>query len=124
MEYKNFWKSVSDDLKTSLPAHAYEAWIETLTPVGITNHILILEAPNQFAYDWIINNYNDIILSSIKEVDSKIQLKISIAPQSEQSISATELDANEPTKQSNPGRRRNLAILEPTGSSMPSILGN
>ena len=108
MEYKKFWETASKDLKTSLPAHAYEAWIETLTPVGITNNILILEAPNQFAYDWIINNYNDIILSAIKEVDNKVQLKVSIAPQSEQSISATKLDASEPTKQSNPGRRSNI----------------
>ena len=108
MEYKKFWETASKDLKTSLPAHAYEAWIETLTPVGITNNILILEAPNQFAYDWIINNYNDIILSAIKEVDNKVQLKVSIAPQSEQSITATKLDASEPTKQSNPGRRSNI----------------
>ena len=108
MEYKKFWETASKDLKTSLPAHAYEAWIETLTPVGITNNILILEAPNQFAYDWIINNYNDIILSAIKEVNNKVQLKVSIAPQSEQSISATKLDAGEPTKQSNPGRRSNI----------------
>ena len=108
MDYKNFWLIVAEDLKKTLPDHAYEAWIETLSPVGITNDIFILEAPNQFAYDWIINNYQDIILSSLKEQDEKLQLKISIAPQSEQSISATGLDSQEPTKQSNPGRRNNI----------------
>src|SRR6056300_1143335 len=108
MDYKNFWLIVAEDLKKTLPDHAYEAWIETLSPVGITNDIFILEAPNQFAYDWIINNYQDIILSSIKEQEEKLQLKISIAPQSEQSISATGLDSQEPTKQSNPGRRNNI----------------
>ena len=65
MNYKEIWKKTEEDLKTSLPAHAYEAWIETLSPVGVTNQIFILEAPNQFAYDWIINNYHDIILSSL-----------------------------------------------------------
>ena len=84
MDYKNIWNKTDKDLKSSLPAHAYEAWIETLSPVGITNDIFIVEAPNQFAYDWIINNYHDIILSSLKEVDSALQLKVSIAPQSEQ----------------------------------------
>lgn len=108
MDYKNFWREVADDLKKSLPDHAYEAWIETLSPVGVTNDIFILEAPNQFAYDWIINNYQDIILSSLKEKKQNLQLKISIAPQSEQSISATDLDSQEPTKQSNPGRRNNI----------------
>ena len=57
MDYKQIWKKTDEDLKSSLPAHAYEAWIETLSPVGITNDIFIVEAPNQFAYDWIINNY-------------------------------------------------------------------
>ena len=61
MDYKKIWKKTDEDLKSSLPAHAYEAWIETLSPVGITNDIFIVEAPNQFAYDWIINNYQDII---------------------------------------------------------------
>ena len=83
MNYKEIWNKTDKDLKSSLPAHAYEAWIETLSPIGITNDIFIVEAPNQFAYDWIINNYQDIISSSLKEVDKKLQLKISIAPQSE-----------------------------------------
>ena len=108
MDYKNIWKKTDEDLKSSLPAHAYEAWIETLSPVGITNDIFIVEAPNQFAYDWIINNYQDIILSSLKEVDSALQLKVSIAPQSEQNISSVELDKEETTKQSNAGKRNNI----------------
>ena len=47
----------------------------TILTVGITNDIFIVEAPNQFAYDWIINNYQDIILSSLKEIDSALQLR-------------------------------------------------
>ena len=74
MNYKNIWIATAKDLKKSLPDHAYEAWIETLSPVGITNDIFILEAPNQFAYDWIINNYQDIILSSLKEENEKFFL--------------------------------------------------
>ena len=108
MDYKEIWKKTSEDLKSSLPAHAYEAWIETLSPVGITNKIFIVEAPNQFAYDWIINNYQDIISSSLKEVEEDLQLKVSIAPQSEQNISSVELDSEETTKQSNAGKRNNI----------------
>ena len=108
MDYKKIWKKTDEDLKSSLPRHAYDAWIETLSPVGITNNIFIVEAPNQFAYDWIINNYQDIISSSLKEVDGSLQLKVSIAPQSEQNISSVELDKEETTKQSNAGKRNNI----------------
>ena len=108
MDYKEIWNKTDEDLKSSLPAHAYEAWIETLSPIGITNDIFIVEAPNQFAYDWIINNYQDIISSSLREVDEKLRLKVSIAPQSEQSVTSVELDSEETTKQSNAGKRNNI----------------
>ena len=108
MDYKEIWNKTDEDLKSSLPAHAYEAWIETLSPIGITNDIFIVEAPNQFAYDWIINNYQDIISSSLREVDEKLRLKVSIAPQSEQSVTSVELDSEETTKHSNAGKRNNI----------------
>ena len=108
MDYKEIWNKTDEDLKSSLPAHAYEAWIETLSPIGITNDIFIVEAPNQFAYDWIINNYQDIISSSLREVDEKLRLKVSIAPQSEQSVTSVELDSEETTKQSNAGKRNKI----------------
>ena len=47
MNYKKLWEEAVKILKKTLPEHAYEAWIETLSPVGITNDIFILEAPNQ-----------------------------------------------------------------------------
>ena len=40
--------------------------------------------------------------------DKKLELKVSIAPQSEQNISSTDLDKEEPTKQSNAGKRNNI----------------
>ena len=108
MDYKKIWKKTKEDLKRSLPEHGYEAWIETLAPVGATNNIFILEAPNQFAHDWIINNYQDLILSSLREHEEKIELRVAIAPQSDQNILATSLAESEPVKQSNAGRRHNI----------------
>ena len=100
MDYKNIWKKTKKDLKKVLPEHGYEAWIETLSPVGATNNIFILEAPNQFAHDWIINNYQDLILSSLREYEPKIDLRVAIAPQADQNILATSLAESEPIKQS------------------------
>ena len=108
MDYKNIWKKTKEDLKKVLPEHGYEAWIETLSPVGATNNIFILEAPNQFAHDWIINNYQDLILSSLRDYEPKTDLRVAIAPQSDQNILATHLAESEPIKQSNAGRRHNI----------------
>ena len=56
MDYKKIWSKANAELKGAIPEHAHKAWIETLVPVGLTNNVFILEAPNRFAYDWINNN--------------------------------------------------------------------
>jgi len=108
MDYKKIWNKTKKDLKGVLPEHGYEAWIETLSPVGATNNIFILEAPNQFAHDWIINNYQDLIVSSLREHEGGLDLRVAIAPQSQQNVVATSLANSEPIKQSNAGRRHNI----------------
>jgi chromosomal replication initiator protein len=37
MDYKKLWKKTKESLKQVLPDHGYEAWIETLSPVGATS---------------------------------------------------------------------------------------
>jgi chromosomal replication initiator protein len=108
MDYKNIWKKTLKNLKKDLPQHTFEAWIDTLDPVGSSDSIFILEAPNQFAYDWIINNYFDLIQAEIQAVESSLSLKISIAPQSSQNIKVAQIQEDEPTKQNSPGRRVNI----------------
>ena len=108
MDYKNIWKKTLKNLKKDLPQHAFEAWIDTLDPVGSSDSIFILEAPNQFAYDWIINNYFDLIQTELQAVESSLSLKISIASQSSQNIKVTQIQEDEPTKQNSPGRRVNI----------------
>ena len=108
MDYKKIWSKANAELKGAIPEHAHKAWIETLVPVGLTNNVFILEAPNRFAYDWINNNYYDFLIGALKKQNSKIELKISIAAPSLQNAMSVELDTKEPTKQSNAGRRHNI----------------
>ena len=108
MDYKKIWSKANTELKGSIPEHAHKAWIETLVPVGLTNNVFIVEAPNRFAYDWINNNYYDFLIGALKKQDPKIELKISIAAPSLQSAMSAELDKKEPTKQSNAGKRHNI----------------
>ena len=108
MDYKKIWKKANGELKASLPEHAYKAWIETLVPVGLTNGVFILEAPNRFAHEWINNNYYDFLFEAIKEHAPGVELKISIASPSTQSVLSEELNKKEPTKQINAGKRHNI----------------
>ena len=86
MDYKKIWKKANKELRASLPEHAYKAWIETLVPVGLTNDVFILEAPNRFAHEWINSYYYDFLFEAIKEHAPGVELKISIASPSTQSV--------------------------------------
>ena len=86
MDYKKIWKKANKELRASLPEHAYKAWIETLVPVGLTNDVFILEAPNRFAHEWINSNYYDFLFEAIKEHAPGVELKISIASPSAYSV--------------------------------------
>ena len=57
----NIWFDIKEQLKSSLPAHAYNTWFEPINLIGHTNNELVLEVPNQFFYEWIESHYKNQI---------------------------------------------------------------
>ena len=57
----NIWFDIKRQLKSSLPAHAYNTWFEPINLIGHTNNELVLEVPNQFFYEWIESHYKNQI---------------------------------------------------------------
>lgn len=64
-DYNALWKKTYATLKTLLPGHALNTWFEPLVPVAITNNELVLEAPNQFSYEWIDSHYKNNLKDAI-----------------------------------------------------------
>jgi len=57
----NIWFDIKEQLKSTLPAHAYNTWFEPINLIGHTNNELVLEVPNQFFYEWIESHYKNQI---------------------------------------------------------------
>ena len=67
MDYKNFWREVADDLKKSLPDHAYEAWIGAIyLDLGIDHARKFIHEQYEKHVEWdkVVQdtNYKDQIL--------------------------------------------------------------
>ncbi|MEO0131360.1 MAG: chromosomal replication initiator protein DnaA [candidate division WOR-3 bacterium] len=70
-ELNLIWKQVIDGLHQVLQREIVNTWFGVLTPVELTDHKLILEAPNQFFIEWITQYY----LSQLRVVLEKLNLK-------------------------------------------------
>jgi len=82
LDYKDLWKIVKNNLKSSQPDHAYSTWFEPIVSIGLNDNTLLLELPNQFFYDWIQAHYIDIIEEAANdEHGDQLTIKYTVAPQ-------------------------------------------
>lgn len=81
----NIWGDIKEELKSSLPGHAYNTWFEPITLIGYTNEVLVLEVPNQFFYEWIESHYKNQINNTADTITGKnISIKYTVAPDKQQ----------------------------------------
>ncbi len=64
----NIWFDIKEQLKSTLPAHAYNTWFEPINLIGHTNNELVLEVPNQFFYEWIESHYKNQITKTAETI--------------------------------------------------------
>lgn len=77
----NIWIDIKEELKTSLPSHAFNTWFEPITLIGYRNEVLVLEVPNQFFYEWIESHYKNQINNTADTITGKsINIKYTVAP--------------------------------------------
>ncbi len=55
------WSRVKEFMRTELPDFSYRMWIEVLTPIALTDGVLVLEAPNELCYTNLNQNYMDML---------------------------------------------------------------
>lgn len=78
---ENLWIDIKDNLKTSLPGHAFSTWFEPIALVGFNDNELILEVPNQFFYEWLESHYKNHISNAAREITGNIvSVKYTVAP--------------------------------------------
>ncbi len=71
------WKRCTEIIKGILPENNFEKWIKPLRPIGLIGNEYIIEAPNKFLRDWIVENYRSIIMESLKKVLNNRDISLS-----------------------------------------------
>ena len=53
------------DLRAGVRTQQFNTWFTHLTPKGLEDDVLVIEAPNDFNREWIEKNYADAIREAV-----------------------------------------------------------
>jgi len=66
------WRIISEQLRDLLGREIHRQWFKSVTPVLISENILILSTPSKQACHWINNHYQDLVDLLISFQDKKL----------------------------------------------------
>lgn len=65
-EHNEVWKNCLELIKRSVNPQSYKTWFEPIKSIKNYNDILTIQVPNKFFYEWLEDNYVDILKKAIK----------------------------------------------------------
>ncbi len=111
INHHHIWQQAVAQLEDSLESPFFSTWVKSIHLLEIHNDEFVLEVPNRFIFEWVKENYLDILkekLSTLGEKDFNISLKIS--PQNQET-------SQEPLK--NNEENNTLSELDSTPEAPP-----
>ncbi len=73
------WANCLETIKDNINEQAYTTWFKPIVPIGLKDSILNIQVPSQFFYEWLEENYINLLKKVIrKELGSKGRLEYSI----------------------------------------------
>ncbi|GAK06836.1 DnaA N-terminal domain-containing protein [Geomicrobium sp. JCM 19038] len=68
METVEIWKQTLSAVKTHVSKPSYETWLKVTNVHAIENNTMFIEAPNEFAKDWLADRYEALYLRLFKRL--------------------------------------------------------
>ena len=59
------WKNCLNYISDRIPAQSYKTWFEPIRPLKTEGNVLTIQVPSQFFYEWIEDNYVQVIKQAI-----------------------------------------------------------
>lgn len=85
------WQEAVKIIKASVNSQTFQTWFSFINPVSFENNLLVLEVPNQFFKNWILEHYSEIIKKSLKDVmNQDCQLEFRVLETQEEKKAITE----------------------------------
>jgi chromosomal replication initiator protein len=64
--HAKIWDSCLSFIKEKIPEQSYKTWFTPIVPTKFENNLLTIQVPTQFFYEWLEDNYVNLLKESIK----------------------------------------------------------
>ena len=73
------WENCLKLIRDNVSPQNFKTWFEPIKPVKLEKHVLTIEVPSQFVYEWLEEHYIQLLRKSIKkELGAEGRLEYSI----------------------------------------------
>jgi chromosomal replication initiator protein len=77
--HEDVWASCLQIIKDNVPTISYRTWFEPIVPLRIENKILTIQVPSPFFYEYLEEQYIDILSKTLRKVvgqDAKLEYNV------------------------------------------------
>ena len=72
INYKQLWESVLVEIELSISSANFTTWFKDIRVVKEDSGVIILSVPNAFVKEWLLTKYHNMILKSLRGLESSI----------------------------------------------------
>ena len=65
--HERIWNNCLNVIKDNVPSISYRTWFEPIVPLKLENNILTIQVPSPFFYEYLEEQYIDILRKVIKK---------------------------------------------------------
>ncbi|MCB9202859.1 MAG: chromosomal replication initiator protein DnaA [Flavobacteriales bacterium] len=78
-KYEHVWSRCLDFIKDNISEVHFNTWFAPIVPVGLNDNVLKIQVPSQFFYEWLEDNYVQLLRTAIqKELGKSAKLVYTI----------------------------------------------
>ena len=78
-KFEIVWANCLNIIKDNISHEKFKTWFEPILPVKLEENMLTIQVPSQFFYEWLEENFVDLLKSTIKkELGNKGRLEYSV----------------------------------------------
>lgn len=77
--HEKVWSSCLDFVKNQIPEQSFKTWFLPIVPLRLEDHVLTIQVPSQFFYEWLEENYVSLLKNAIQnEIGEAGRLEYSV----------------------------------------------
>ena len=65
--HESVWESCLKVIKDNISLQAFKTWFEPIVPVKLEGHVLTIQVPSHFFYEWLEQHYITLLRKVIKK---------------------------------------------------------